>query len=43
MSQVSFDDFYQVPNLKFDISSVYEQIKSLECNYISGWDPTSEP
>ena len=29
-------------SLNFDISDVYEQIKSLECNYVSGWDPTSE-
>lgn len=29
--------------LNIDISSEYEAIKSLECNYISGWDPTTEP
>ncbi len=29
--------------LEIDISSKYEEIKSLECNYISGWDPTTEP
>jgi len=29
--------------LKIDISQVYDEIKALECNYVSGWDPTSEP
>jgi diketogulonate reductase-like aldo/keto reductase len=30
-------------SLDVDISGVYQRVKSLECNYISGWDPTSEP
>ena len=32
-----------IKSLEVDISSQYQAIKSLECNYISGWDPTSEP
>ena len=32
-----------IKSLEVDISSQYEAIKSLECNYVSGWDPTSEP
>ena len=32
-----------IKSLEVDISSQYQAIKSLECNYVSGWDPTSEP
>ncbi|DAC51801.1 MAG TPA: aldo/keto reductase, partial [Candidatus Poseidoniaceae archaeon] len=32
-----------IASLDVDISSHYEEIKSLECNYISGWDPTTDP
>lgn len=32
-----------IKSLEVDISSQYQEILSLECNYISGWDPTSEP
>jgi len=32
-----------IQSLEVDISSQYEAIKSLECNYVSGWDPTTEP
>ncbi|MBL6731656.1 MAG: aldo/keto reductase [Candidatus Poseidoniaceae archaeon] len=32
-----------IQSLDVDISSQYEAIKSLECNYVSGWDPTTEP
>lgn len=30
-------------SLEVDISSEMEAIKAMECNYVSGWDPTSEP
>tara|TARA_B100001094_G_scaffold168413_1_gene162880 strand:+ start:188 stop:1024 length:837 start_codon:yes stop_codon:yes gene_type:complete len=30
-------------SLDVDISSEMEAIKAMECNYVSGWDPTSEP
>ena len=30
-------------SLQVDISSEMEAIKAMECNYVSGWDPTSEP
>jgi diketogulonate reductase-like aldo/keto reductase len=30
-------------SLEIDISSEMEAIKAMECNYVSGWDPTSEP
>ena len=29
-------------SLQVDISSEMEAIKAMECNYVSGWDPTSE-
>ena len=32
-----------IKSLEVDISSQYQAIKSLECNYVSGWDPTSQP
>ncbi len=32
-----------IASLQVDISSHYEEIKALECNYVSGWDPTTEP
>ena len=32
-----------INSLKVDISSHYDEIKALECNYISGWDPTTDP
>ena len=32
-----------IASLEVDISSHYEEIKALECNYVSGWDPTTEP
>ena len=32
-----------IASLDVDISSHYEEIKALECNYISGWDPTTDP
>ncbi len=32
-----------IQSLNVDISSQYEAIKTLECNYVSGWDPTTEP
>ena len=32
-----------IKSLEVDISSQYQAIKSLECNYVSGWDPTLEP
>jgi diketogulonate reductase-like aldo/keto reductase len=32
-----------IQSLDVDISSQYEAIKALECNYVSGWDPTTEP
>lgn len=32
-----------IESLKVDISQVYDEIKALECNYVSGWDPTTEP
>ena len=32
-----------IKSLEVDITSQYRAIKSLECNYVSGWDPTSEP
>lgn len=30
-------------SLEVDISSEMEAIKALECDYVSGWDPTTEP
>ncbi|MDC3298019.1 aldo/keto reductase [Candidatus Poseidoniaceae archaeon] len=30
-------------SLQVDISSEMDAIKAMECNYVSGWDPTSEP
>ena len=30
-------------SLEVDISSEMEAIKGLECDYVSGWDPTTEP
>ena len=30
-------------SLEVDISSEMDAIKAMECNYVSGWDPTSEP
>ncbi len=30
-------------SLDVDISSEMDAIKALECGYISGWDPTTEP
>ena len=30
-------------SLEVDISSQMDAIKALECNYVSGWDPTTEP
>ena len=30
-------------SLEVDISSEMDTIKAMECNYVSGWDPTSEP
>ena len=32
-----------IQSLDVDMSSQYEAIKALECNYVSGWDPTTEP
>ena len=32
-----------IASLQVDIASHYEEIKALECNYVSGWDPTTEP
>ena len=32
-----------IASLGVDISSHYDEIKALECNYVSGWDPTTEP
>ena len=32
-----------IASLKVDISQVYDEIKALESNYVSGWDPTTEP
>ena len=32
-----------IESLNVDISQVYDEIKALECNYVSGWDPTTEP
>lgn len=32
-----------IASLDVDISSHYDEIKALECNYISGWDPTTDP
>jgi hypothetical protein len=29
--------------LEVDISSEIDAIRALECDYISGWDPTTEP
>ena len=30
-------------SLEIDISSEIDAIRALECDYISGWDPTTEP
>jgi diketogulonate reductase-like aldo/keto reductase len=30
-------------SLEVDISSEINAIRALECDYISGWDPTTEP
>jgi diketogulonate reductase-like aldo/keto reductase len=30
-------------SLDVDISSEIEAIRALECNYVSGWDPTTQP
>lgn len=30
-------------SLEVDISAEMDAIKALECNYVSGWDPTTEP
>ena len=32
-----------IASLDIDITSHYDEIKALECNYISGWDPTTGP
>ena len=32
-----------IQSLDVDISSEMDAIRALECNYVSGWDPTSEP
>jgi len=32
-----------IASLDIDITSHYDEIKALECNYISGWDPTTDP
>ena len=32
-----------IASLDVDISSEMEAIKALECDYVSGWDPTTEP
>ena len=32
-----------IESLNVDISSHYDDIKALECNYVSGWDPTTDP
>ena len=32
-----------IESLQVDISSEMEAIRALECDYVSGWDPTTEP